>query len=229
MVDCGSGALVQLERTGRSYRDIDCVFLTHLHPDHVSDLGVLLQALQHTPGFNRTKPLSIFGSSELHRKLALCIPRALLHPDGFVIRLKEMSGPVDLPGLRILSMKTMHKPESLAYRFEAGGRSIVITGDSDFSEPLAGFSRAADLLVADCSFPHRKKIPGHMSAMECGILARNAGARELILSHIYPAGEPDEDRIAECTEAFQGRVTMARDLMEIEPVLPDHPDSEIRA
>ncbi|HHN65197.1 MAG TPA: ribonuclease Z, partial [Nitrospirae bacterium] len=49
LVDCGSGILLQLERAGRSYRDIDAVFITHSHPDHISDLMPLIHALIATP------------------------------------------------------------------------------------------------------------------------------------------------------------------------------------
>ena len=38
LVDCGSGTLLQLERAGRNYKDLDAVFITHRHPDHFADL-----------------------------------------------------------------------------------------------------------------------------------------------------------------------------------------------
>ena len=40
LIDCGSGVLVQLERTGKSYRTLDAVFITHTHPDHIGDFTV---------------------------------------------------------------------------------------------------------------------------------------------------------------------------------------------
>ena len=38
LIDCGGGTLLQLEKIGKSYKDIDAVFITHTHPDHIADL-----------------------------------------------------------------------------------------------------------------------------------------------------------------------------------------------
>src|SRR4030066_2105550 len=59
LVDCGSGTLLQLERAGKSYKDIDAVFITHGHPDHFADLMPLIHALLATPKFRREKDLYI--------------------------------------------------------------------------------------------------------------------------------------------------------------------------
>jgi ribonuclease BN (tRNA processing enzyme) len=61
LVDCGSGILLQLEKAGRSYRDIDAVFITHRHPDHFADLIPLVQALLATPNYKREKDLFIIA------------------------------------------------------------------------------------------------------------------------------------------------------------------------
>ena len=42
LVDCGYGALGALTRANLNYRNVDHVFLTHLHDDHAADLVALL-------------------------------------------------------------------------------------------------------------------------------------------------------------------------------------------
>ena len=42
LVDCGPGTLTQLEKAGVPYKDIDMVFITHYHIDHISDLDALI-------------------------------------------------------------------------------------------------------------------------------------------------------------------------------------------
>ena len=59
------------------------------------------------------------------------------------------------------------------------------------------------------------KAKGHLSARECGMVAAKAGAKKLVLSHLYPACSPDEDRVKESREAFDGEIVLAEDLMTI--------------
>jgi ribonuclease BN (tRNA processing enzyme) len=108
----------------------------------------------------------------------------------------------------------VHSADSIAYRFELGAKSVVFSGDADYDQGIIALSEKADLLIADCSFPDAMKVKGHLSAKECGLLAQRAEAKKLVLSHIYPADTPDEDRITEAEEQFNGVVILAEDLME---------------
>src|SRR5512135_299581 len=57
----GPGTLARMAEAGTSYRDLEYVFLTHLHSDHTLDLVTLLQANNATPGWTRTTPLRVTG------------------------------------------------------------------------------------------------------------------------------------------------------------------------
>ena len=61
LIDCGVGTLRQLLKAKLGYRALDIVFITHFHPDHISELDALIQALLWTPGFNRQKDLFLVG------------------------------------------------------------------------------------------------------------------------------------------------------------------------
>jgi ribonuclease BN (tRNA processing enzyme) len=92
----------------------------------------------------------------------------------------------------------------------------VITGDSDYDDKLVDLARDADIIIADCSYPDSMKVSGHMIPKECGLLAKNAGVKKLVLSHIYSDPSPDEERIAESRAVFDGEVVLAEDLMEFD-------------
>ena len=67
LVDCGSGTLLQLERAGKSYKDIDAVFITHGHPDHFADLMPLVHALLATQNSGERKTfISLLPAGSLH-------------------------------------------------------------------------------------------------------------------------------------------------------------------
>ncbi|MEE9523254.1 MAG: MBL fold metallo-hydrolase, partial [Thermodesulfovibrionales bacterium] len=204
LVDCGSGTLLQLERAGKSYRDIDAVFITHTHPDHISDIVPLIHALMATPGFGRTRKLSIIGPQGTRRYYDECVMVLLKRPKTFDVDVIEIEGKLDMGPFFVFAGRTVHSDNSIAYRFEDEGKSVVITGDCDYDGKLVDFARGADLLIADCSFPDKMKVSGHMIPKECGLLAKNAGVKKLVLSHIYSALSPDEERIAESRAVFDG-------------------------
>jgi len=216
LVDCGSGTLRQLERAGRSYREIDAVFLTHTHPDHVADLLPLIHALLATPAFERKKDLYIHGPAGITAYYEKHISPLLRKPDTFQAVIIEAGGKEGLADLNIITTPAVHSRESMAYRFEASGSSIVITGDSEYDEGLVQLSQTANLLIADCSFPESLKAPGHMTPRECALIAKRAGVKKLVLTHIYPTGQPDEIRLEEAAAVFDGEIILAEDLMEFD-------------
>lgn len=216
LVDCGSGTVRQLERAGKSYRDIDEVYITHTHTDHVADLLPLLHALSRTPGFRREKELRVVGPAGLKKYYKQHVRPIIRTPGTFQVVIEEITTELKRKDFQVLAGKTVHSARSTAYRFSRMGRSIVITGDCDYDESLVTFSRDADLLVIDCSFPKAKKSPGHLSSQECGIVAARAGVKKVILSHIYPTDHPDDLFIEECGAAFDGEVVLAEDLLEVD-------------
>jgi ribonuclease BN (tRNA processing enzyme) len=216
LVDCGSGTLLQLEKTGRSYKDIDAVFITHKHPDHFADLMPFLQALVATPRFRRTKDLFISGPKDFMEYYEASIVSVLGTPKEFSLITVEAIGEQDFGPFHITTAKTVHASDSISYRFEHKGTSVVYTGDADYDEGLIAHARDADLFITDCSFPDSEKSKGHLSAKECGIIAQKAGVKKLMLSHLYPSELPDEDRVKESSEVFSGDIVLAEDLMEMD-------------
>ncbi len=216
LVDCGSGILLQLERAGKSYRDIDAVFITHRHPDHFSDLMPLIHALVATPNFTREKDLFVFGPKEFGDYYTLAFLPIFRRFSNFSIHLKKIHAKMEFDPFKITSTRTLHFGEGYAIRFEHNNKSVVFTGDTAYDKRIVEISKGADLLIADCSFPESEKSKGHMSAKECGVLAKEAGVSRLILSHLYPSSISDSDRVLEAQKEFNGEIILAEDLMEIE-------------
>jgi ribonuclease BN (tRNA processing enzyme) len=214
LIDCGEGTMLQLARVKRSYKEIDAVFLTHTHPDHISGISPFIHALVATPLFRREKDLFLFGSRGLKKFYNQHIGSLMGKPQSFSLEVIEIEDKVDFPPLYIFTTKTIHSKDSLAYRFEVGNKSIIFTGDADFDRGLIEFSKNSDLLVADCSFPESLKAKGHMIPRECGQIAEEAGVKSLLLSHIYEVSDPDEKRVEECRKVFQGDIFLAQDFME---------------
>ncbi len=216
LVDCGSGTLLQLEKAGKSYKYVDAVFITHRHPDHFADLMPLIQALIATPEFRREKDLFIIAPGGFIVYYEKAIASILGKPKDFTVTLIEIEDKLDFGPFHIFTEKTVHSSDSIAYRFEYGGKSIVFTGDADYDQGVIALAQNADLLIADCSFPDSQKAKGHLTSKECGFVAAKAGVKKLLLSHLYPSEISDDERLRECKAVFEGEVVLAEDLMEIE-------------
>ena len=218
LVDCGSGTLLQLERSGRSFKALDAVFFTHTHPDHIGDLIPLIHALKVTPGFHREKPLSLFGPPGFKDFFNNNIVTVASLPRHFSVEATEIGEVFDFCKLHCLTTPTVHSNtlHSVAYRFEAQGRAVVFSGDCDYDPGIIQHTKQADLLIVDCSFPDALKYAGHCSASECGQIATQASVKQLVLTHLYPVVGVEDTRLEECREVFKGSVRLAEDLMEFD-------------
>ena len=222
LVDCGPGTLRQVKKARLDYKDIDYVFLTHFHSDHIADLVPLLQALNWTPGFDRKKHLTIIGPVgllEFYKTLLQLFPGAHPRRNTYEINVIEM-----LPGAHtftggfcVKTLKTIHCKESIAYKFEAEDKKVVVSGDCGYNLDLAEFAKNADIFVLECSFL-RGFPDGHLNVGQCGAIASLACPKKLVLTHLYPPFSESE-RMEEVKSFFEDTATnatiVAEDLMRI--------------
>jgi ribonuclease BN (tRNA processing enzyme) len=219
LLDVGSGTLRSLLRCGLDFNDLDILALTHRHPDHVGDLIPFLFATRYALGYTRREPfwlLAARGFTEFYGHLKAAFGE-WVEPRPGLMNLRELAadGPdeVKWPGLTITSAPTEHTAGSLAYRVEAGGRSLVYSGDTDVSDSLGALAQGADVLALECSNPF--KVPGHLTPPEAGRLAARAGVKKLLLTHFYPpCDEVDVVQLAQ-TE-FAGEIIRAEDGLRLE-------------
>ncbi|MDP7458394.1 MAG: ribonuclease Z [Candidatus Woesearchaeota archaeon] len=215
LVDCGSGALKQLEKANLSYKEIDIVFFTHFHTDHIADLNPLIQALNWTPGFVRKKDLLLVGPVGIKKFIQSYIRPVSGDPlpDTFKIIIEEIKDKLVFDGFSVECAKTNHNDESIAYKFTENEKSLVISGDSDYDENLIAFADGCDLFILECSFDNSQKQEGHLISRECGEIAKKANVKKLILTHLYP-GKSESVRLKETKEIFDNTI-LAEDLLEI--------------
>jgi ribonuclease BN (tRNA processing enzyme) len=212
LFDLGPGTLARLGSAGVSYRDLRRVFVSHLHPDHVLDLVTLLQASNSTPGWRREQPLEIIGC----RGLQAFVGRIFelfdgAAPEGFPVAVRELATDrIQFDGWVLQTALTKHTPNSIAFRIEAEGQSLVYSGDAVECPALADLALDTDLFVCECSFPRGWKTCEHMTADGAGRMAQAAKARRLVLSHLYPPAIA-VDVAAQARDVYDGKVTTAVD------------------
>ena len=257
VVDAGSGAARNLIAVGYQPLQVDGVFLTHYHSDHIDGLGEL-GLLRWTAGSHRL-PLPIYGAEGiegiaqgLNRAYRLdAVYRTAHHgPEtapptgsGFAARgfaepaMGESTVIFEKDGLRVTMFKVEHLPvlPAVGYRFEYGGRSVVVSGDTKKSANLELHARGVDLLVHEALSPELMgviqgsaesvgnrgiaKIAAdvldyHTSPIEAAEIAESAEVGHLLYYHVVPPMPiPGLQSIflKGVEEAYGGPVTLGRD------------------
>lgn len=100
------------------------------------------------------------------------------------------------------------------------GRTVVYTGDTRPHPPVVLAAQGADLLVHEATFSDveiaRARETGHSTAREAAEVARRAGVRRLVLTHISPRYSLDVSELMEEARAIFPEVTIAKDGMTVE-------------
>ncbi len=217
LFDSGSGTLNRLLRAGIDYREIDYIFYSHFHPDHVAELVPFMFACKyHTQP--RTKKLKLFGPPGLKRYYGNIhkLYKRWIRPETYRIQINELKGnPRKSREWTVSTRRLQHSKASIGYRVRlTNGKTIVYSGDTNFSKSLIDLSRDADLLILECSFPDRLSCPGHLTPRLAGKVAAAAGCRHLVLTHFYPVCDKYDIRSA-CRKEYKGKLTLARDNLRI--------------
>ncbi|MEP7384396.1 MAG: MBL fold metallo-hydrolase [Gemmatimonadota bacterium] len=247
VVDCGNGVARQLVAAGVPLASIRGVFVTHQHSDHNADYGTLL-SLAWTGGLHT--PVDTWGPPPLERMTELFFEmsdtdiearttdekRPPLQP---LVRAHDLrvGGDISQDANVTVTCAVVHHPPlspAFAYRFDAGDRSFVISGDTTRSDSLIALARNADVLVHEAMIPSavdrlianvpnapdlkRSILSHHTSAEDAGRVAQAARVKTLVLSHLIPAEDPavpESMWIDAARQHFDGTIIVGRDLMEI--------------
>jgi ribonuclease BN (tRNA processing enzyme) len=247
VVDCGDGVAQRLVAAGVALDRLEKIFITHQHSDHNADYGNLL-LLAWASGL-RTR-VEAYGPPPLERMTRLFFElnafdiETRIADEGRVplaplVHAKD----VERAGLVVEDSRVVvraalvdHPPiaTSLAYRFDTADGSIVVSGDTAYSEALIELARGADVLVHEALYlpgiertvakvPNASRLlehikRSHTTAEDAGRAAAAAGVKTLVLSHLVPADDPlvTEDLwLAAAKKHFEGEVVVARDLLEV--------------
>jgi ribonuclease Z len=243
LLDCGSGTVHQLLKAGRDAKDLDYLFLTHMHSDHTVDIAHVL-----ITGWirYRDKPIRIVGPPQTKEFVA-----RVLHAFEFDLRLRRLDDRVgkdimtvevtevsdgdtfEADGWKATAVEVEHgyvKP-SLGFVFDDGKAKIMVSGDTTGCDAVRDASRGVDLLVhelmrdSNAGDPHddklaavpelrRRIIESHTCPHQLGPIARDADVPRLALTHLSAATDDAWVRDIIASD-YQGEIIMGEDLTTI--------------
>lgn len=193
LLDCGPTAAHRMAEARLPWHQLDAIWISHFHLDHVGGLAPFLFSIKHAPQTQeRATPLRIFGPAGLGKLVAAFdgaynyglldqrFPVEVVEVDA----LEKFSVLDDLEGV---AMKTPHTPESHAIHLAStDGRTLVYSADTGHDERLGALARKVGLFLLECSFVKNKPVEKHLELAEAIDLIRRAEPTTAVLTHLYP-------------------------------------------
>ena len=241
LFDAGRGVLQRLSQLQPPVREVRKIFLTHLHSDHV----VGLPDLWLTGWLNGRpeEPLCVWGprgTKEMMAHLDQAFQfdiRIRLYddqppPEGIVVLAEDITEGVvyESNGVKVTAIEVDHFPvqPAFGYRIDCAGRSVVISGDTRFSEHLISHAQGVDVIVHEVivadliralspSKPDamERVIAHHITPEQAGEVFSRIQPGLAVFTHIIPVNATAEDIIPPTRKTYTGPLEVGEDLMVI--------------
>ena len=221
VIDAGRGCAVRLNQLGIWPGQVDAVLITHFHSDHLNGLPDLWTiGYLGPPNLRRKRPLEVWGpagiaritnamqeafSDDVHIRLA----DERVFDAGTQMLAHEFSSEglvFERNGVKITTFEVNHGPlikPAYGYRIDYAGRSVLLSGDTKFSENLIAHGGGVDLLIHEVAIapkplleaPWAKAIiDHHTTPEEAGVVFSRTKPRMAVFSHITLIGDADNPR-----------------------------------
>ncbi len=200
--DFERGIAIRLTEAGLAQDDVEHIFISHFHPDHLTDLYPYLHAASWSHIDARTKDVTIYGPKGAKALLGQMFEVFGWDELGrnFNVTVQEVEGGLTISG-QTLQVVDLHHSHGLRLG------SVAIAGDASLNDALIGLIKSAELAVFDA---------GHITDDEICTLAAKTQAKKLVCSHQY---RPlDEEKLNQRARqlGYNGRIIVASDLMKFE-------------
>jgi ribonuclease BN (tRNA processing enzyme) len=210
-VDAGTGTLAELQRH-ISPNELDGIWVSHGHADHTADLLTAYYALRFSE-LTPARPIPLFGPPGLTDQLVGFLghrSRAVL-PE--VVEITEMRG-WDGAAIGDLALEwgpVDHGMPAFGLRVTQADAVFAYSGDTSYCESAVELAEGAGLFLCEvgAAKDNDEARQVHCSPTDAARIATNAGARQVVLTHIT-AELGQEAALAQVSSLFNGSVDVAR-------------------
>jgi len=234
LFDVGRGTSIRIVETGISLGAITELFITHLHGDHVVGLSDFwLTGYMHFSG--RKGDLKMYGPVGV-KKMAEGLEIAYadvikywgisIAEPGFEVVEISSDGVVYQEGdIKVTAFKVNHSPttklDPYGYKIEYNGRSVVISGDTGYSDNLIKYATGTDLLIHEIftmdetkmSVALIKQLNISHTVPEVGAeIFNQVKSKAVVVYHLSPDSDPEKIKSI-ISKTYHGPLYMSHDLM----------------
>ncbi len=235
LFDVGRGATIRLSQIGINPSEIDHVFFTHLHSDHITGFADfwLTGWIWH-----RRAALNVYGPEGIdnfisHTQKAFSTDIAVrkkhtgLLEKGLELKLNTVQQGLIYKDkdVKITAIKVDHDPveNAFGYRFDTEENSILLSGDTTLSENLINHGKDLDLLIHELAviktelIEHNDKLKKvsqyHSSLQQVKQVVDVLKPKKIIFNHLLILGVDTTSLSQEIELLFQDKAELAHDLM----------------
>jgi len=186
LIDCGGDVVQRALACGIDPDAIDALVVTHEHPDHAGGFALFMVRIWL---LGRKRPIAVIGIAPALRQARRVLEA--FDTGGWDLPAIEWRTVEHAPGAevlrdgrwRITAAPGVHPVPTIGLRVEtAGGGVMAYSCDTERTAAIVELARGAELLVHEAT----GAFPGHASNEDAAQVAREAGARRLVLVHLPP-------------------------------------------
>jgi ribonuclease BN (tRNA processing enzyme) len=190
LIDCGATSLVGMNRLAIDRNAIDTIFISHFHADHIAGLPFFILEANYVT--KRARPLTIVGPPGLKARfpdiMECGFPGTGAMPWNFPLQFRELEiGKRQVfDAIVVTPYHVVHDDRAgpcLGFRFEAEGKVIAFSGDTEWTDALIDVGREADLFICE-AYTRDKPIQTHMALSVLEKHLDQIRPKRLILSHM---------------------------------------------
>ncbi len=211
LLDTGPGTFMRLAELIRP-ESVDAVVVSHVHPDHCTDIFALYAYFAHRLGRSDSTPLLVPPGAGDH--LAGFVGSGPDHTFRRIFDIVEVDGgeTASFGGLALRFARTTHPVATIATRVDAGAASLAYSADTGPGGGFADLAAGAGTVLCEATLGDEERAdsayPFHLTAAEAGSVAAAAGASRLVLTHLGPT-LPPHVASARAASVFAGEVDVA--------------------